>query len=49
VSVQIKILEGTIPSNAGAASLFIDIIGMPMTPVSFTGVRRRTWRRAVIY
>ena len=48
LSYQIKILEGTIPSSA-AASLFIDIIGMPLTPVSFAGARRRAWRRAVIY
>jgi len=49
LSYRIKILEGTIPSSAGAASLFIDIIGMPLTPVSFAGARRRAWRRAVIY
>ena len=49
LSYQIEILEGTIPSSAGAASLFIDIIGMPLTPVSFAGARRRAWRRAVIY
>ena len=49
LSYQIKILEGTVPSSAGAASLFIDIIGMPLTPVSFAGARRRAWRRAVIY
>jgi hypothetical protein len=49
LSYQVKILEGTVPSSAGAASLFIDIIGMPLTPVSFAGARRRAWRRAVIY
>ena len=49
LSYQIKILEGTIPSSAGAAPLFIDIIGMPLTPVSFAGARQRAWRRAVIY
>ena len=49
LSYQIKILEGTIPASAGAASLFIDIIGMPLTPISFAGARRRAWRRAVIY
>jgi hypothetical protein len=45
----VKILEGKIPASAGPASLFIDIIGMPLTPVSFAGARRRMWRRAVIY
>jgi hypothetical protein len=49
LSYQVKILEGTIPASAGAASLFIDIIGMPLTPISYAGVRRRAWRRAVIY
>lgn len=47
LSYQVKILEGEIPAGAGAASLFIDIIGMPMTPLSFAGGRRRMWRRAV--
>ena len=49
LSYQIKILEGTISSSAGDASLFIEIIGMPLTPVSFAGARRRVWPRAVIY
>jgi hypothetical protein len=49
LSYRVKILEGEIPASAGVASLFIDIIGMPRTPVSFAGARRRTWRRAVIY
>lgn len=49
LSYRVKVLEGEIPASAGAASLFIDIIGMPLTPLSFAGVRRRTWRRAVIY
>ncbi len=39
--------EGQVPATAGLASLFIDIIGMPLTPLSFAGARRRTWRRAV--
>jgi len=47
LSYQVKILEGEIPVRAGLASLFIDIIGMPLTPLSVAGVRRRTWRRAV--
>jgi hypothetical protein len=40
-----RILEGTPPANGGACSLFIDIIGMPATPVSYAGVARRTFRR----
>jgi hypothetical protein len=49
LSYRVKILEGQVPASAGAASLFIDIIGMPLTPISFAGARRRMWRRAVIY
>lgn len=47
LSYRVKILEGEIPSSAGLASLFIDIIGMPLTQLSFAGARRRVWRRAV--
>lgn len=43
-----KILSGTMPVLGGNASLFIDVIGMPRTPVSMAGVRRRAYRRAVI-
>ena len=43
-----KILSGTMPVLGGSASLFIDVIGMPRTPVSMAGVRRRAYRRAVI-
>jgi hypothetical protein len=49
LSYQVRVLEGTLPEKGGAASLFIDIIGMPLTPISYAGVARRTWRRAVIY
>jgi len=47
LSYNVKVLEGRVPASAGAASLFIDIIGMPLTPVSFAGARRRVWRRRV--
>jgi hypothetical protein len=47
LSYRVKVLEGEIPASAGLASLFIDIIGMPLTPLSFAGARRRVWRRAV--
>jgi hypothetical protein len=40
-----RILEGTPPANGGACALFIDIIGMPRTPMSYAGVARRAWRR----
>jgi hypothetical protein len=40
-----RLLEGTPPANGGACALFIDIIGMPATPMSYAGVARRAWRR----
>jgi hypothetical protein len=45
LSYNVKILEGKIPASAGVAVLFIDIIGMPLTPYSYAGARRRAWRR----
>lgn len=43
---KVKILQGEMPEKGADVSVFIDIIGMPWTPASFGGVRRRTWRRA---
>src|SRR5205809_2261335 len=40
-----RILEGTPPADGGACALFIDIIGMPATPMSYAGVARRPCRR----
>ena len=40
-----RILEGTPPAAGGACALFIDVIGMPATPMSYAGVARRTFRR----
>ena len=34
------------PATGSDVSVFIDIIGMPMTPLSFAGVARRHYRRA---
>jgi hypothetical protein len=45
----VQILTGEMPVIGEHASLFIDVIGMPRTPVSFAGVDRRAFRRAVIY
>lgn len=46
---NVKILEGEMPAKAADVSVFIDIIGMPLTPLSYAGVARRSWRRAVLY
>jgi hypothetical protein len=53
LTYTIKVLDGTIPERGADVSVFIDLIGMPLTPVSFAGVARRTtrrmYRRAVLY
>lgn len=47
LSYEVEVLEGTPPASAGAASLFIDIIGMPLTPISFAGAGGCKRRRSV--
>lgn len=44
----VKILEGELPVLGETVSVFIDVIGMPLTPVSFAGARPRAYRRAVL-
>jgi hypothetical protein len=44
---EVAVLEGNQSAEGDASSLFIDIIGRPLTPLSVAGVRRRTIRRAV--
>jgi hypothetical protein len=45
----VKIVQGDAPAEGVDVSVFIDIIGMPLTPLSFAGVARRNYRRAVLY
>jgi hypothetical protein len=40
-----RILEGTLPAEGGSCALFIDVIGIPATPMSYAGVARRAYRR----
>ena len=49
LSYQVSILEGKMLTEGGPVSLFIDIIGMPLTPVSIAGADRRAFRRAFVY
>ena len=49
LTFDIDILEGDIAGADGAASIFIDIIGRPFTPLSFAGAARRTGYRAAWY
>jgi len=49
LSYDVQVLEGTPPASGGEASLFIDIIGMPLTPMSYAGVARRNLARGAYY
>jgi hypothetical protein len=44
LSYEVKILQGELPPKGGPVALFIDIIGMPLTPVSYAGAARRAVR-----
>ncbi len=47
LTFNVKVLEGDLNGADGPAAVFIDIIGLPRTPLSFAGVARRTaWRGA---
>jgi hypothetical protein len=45
LTYTVKILQGTMPATGDDVSVFIDIIGRPLTPMSFAGVARRGFRR----
>ena len=49
LTFDVRVLEGDLAGADGPASVFVDIIGMPLTPLSFAGVARRTARRAYWY
>ena len=49
LTFDVQVLESDLTGADGAASVFIDIIGMPLTPLSYAGVARRTARRAAWY
>lgn len=46
LSYTVRVLEGQMPATGADISVFIDVIGMPRTPVSFAGAARRGYRRA---
>ena len=46
---NVQILDGASAATGGGSSLFIDIIGRPLTPMSMAGVARRTTRRAIVF
>ena len=45
LSYLVAVIDGKPPVFGGACSLFIDVVGRPLTPVSVAGVARRTARR----
>jgi len=48
MSYDVKVLQGKMPPKAEGASLFIDVIGMPLTPLSYAGAARRAARRRTV-
>jgi hypothetical protein len=46
---DVDVLEGDLTGGDGPASIFIDIIGRPLTPFSYAGVARRTAYRGAMY
>jgi len=49
LTFAVDVLEGKLDGADGPASVFIDIIGMPFTPLSFAGAARRTAYRGAWY
>ena len=49
LTFDVDVLEGDITGGDGPASLFIDIIGRPFTPLSYAGVARRSAFRGAMY
>jgi hypothetical protein len=48
MTYDVRVLQGKLPDDAEAASLFVDVVGMPLTPVSYAGAARRAARRTVV-
>ena len=46
---DVDVLEGALDGATGPAAVFIDIIGRPLTPLSYAGVARRTAYRGAFY
>jgi len=49
LTFDVDILEGDLTGADGGAAIFIDIIGRPLTPLSYAGVARRTAYRGAMY
>ena len=46
---DVRVLQGTIPDNVAACSLFISIAGMPLTQFTHADFARQPARRAIIF
>jgi hypothetical protein len=42
LSYTVRILDGDMPATGLDVSVFIDVVGMPLTPVSVAGAARRS-------
>jgi len=49
LTFSVEVLEGDLTGAEGPASVFIDIIGLPFTPLSVAGVARRSAYRGAWY
>ena len=49
LTFDVDVLEGDLTGADGAAAVFIDIIGRPLTPLSFAGAARRSFYRGAYY
>lgn len=49
LTYTVKVVSGEMPATGSEVSVFIDVIGMPLTPLSYAGVARRGYRRAFLY
>ncbi|HYC17429.1 MAG TPA: hypothetical protein VEC94_09485 [Pseudolabrys sp.] len=49
LTFDVDVLEGDLSGADGSAAVFIDIIGRPLTPLSYAGVARRTAYRGAYY
>ena len=37
LTYDVRVLQGPVPEKGGLCSLFIDVVGMPLTPLSYAG------------
>src|SRR3954447_13962878 len=49
LTFNVQTLEGDLSGGDGGAAVFIDIIGRPLSPMSFAGVARRSAFRGAMY